>query len=155
MERNYLRMIRVMIARSRQGRREWSVYIARCADDSLYTGIAKNVEARIEQHNRGQGSAYARSRRPVAPVYVEKGMTRSQALVREAAIKAMPRPRKEKLVKQGPPKRRRRPGRMVPGGQALPLELRSRGGEWKRHASYAPARAQRKVAGRSEKARRL
>lgn len=101
MEKNYLRMIRVMNARSNQGRREWFVYIARCADDSLYTGIAKDVAARIENHNRGQGSAYARSRRPVALVYCEKRMTRSQALVREAAIKRLSRPQKERLVARG------------------------------------------------------
>ena len=47
----------------------WSVYIGRCADSSLYTGIAKNVEERIKLHNAGRGAKYTRSRLPVQLVY--------------------------------------------------------------------------------------
>lgn len=79
-------------------RREWSVYIARCGDGSLYTGIAKDVDARLAKHNSGRGAAYTRSRRPVALAYVEPGFTRGKALSREAAIKALPRADKQRLT---------------------------------------------------------
>lgn len=82
-------------------KKEWFVYIARCADDSLYTGIAKDVAARLEMHNSGRGAAYTRSRRPVALAYVEPGFTRSKALSREAQIKALRRPEKV-LLTRGP-----------------------------------------------------
>ena len=61
---------------------DWSVYIARCADGSLYTGIAKDVRARLAAHNAGRGAAYTRPRRPLRIVYREEGMTRSAALSR-------------------------------------------------------------------------
>lgn len=99
MKLNYLRMIR----RMRDGRRrEWSVYILRCGDGSLYTGITKDVVARTERHNAGKGAVYTRTRRPVRLVYQENGLTRRKALVREAAIKAMPRPKKMALADQAP-----------------------------------------------------
>ncbi|MDE2491420.1 MAG: GIY-YIG nuclease family protein [Elusimicrobia bacterium] len=79
--------------------RDWSVYIARCADDSLYTGVAKDVSARLAAHNAGRGAAYTRSRRPVRLAYREDGLTRSAALSREAAIKSLPRPEKLSLLK--------------------------------------------------------
>lgn len=82
-----------------KGKREWSVYLVRCVDGSLYTGIAKDVQARVEKHNNGQGAAYTRSHRPVKLFHQEKGFTRPQALVREAQIKRFPRPKKEGLVK--------------------------------------------------------
>lgn len=82
----------------KRGPREWSVYVLRCGDGSLYTGIAKDVEARLKKHNSGKGAAYTRTHRPVELVYQESRFTRSQALVREAAVKSMPRPRKEKLI---------------------------------------------------------
>ena len=81
--------------------KEWSVYMARCIDDSLYTGIAKNVEARLEAHNAGRGAAYTRARRPVRLVYTEKGFTRSKALSREASIKSLARVEKLALLKAG------------------------------------------------------
>ncbi|MFI5348368.1 MAG: GIY-YIG nuclease family protein [Elusimicrobiota bacterium] len=79
--------------------KEWSVYMARCVDGSLYTGIAKDVRARLAAHNSGRGAAYTRSRRPVKLVYAEKGFTRSTALSREARIKALERPGKLALLK--------------------------------------------------------
>jgi len=82
----------------KRGKKEWNVYILRCGDDTLYTGIAKNVEARFLQHQSGKGAAYTRTHLPVALIYQENGMTRSSALVREAAIKRLPRPQKEKLL---------------------------------------------------------
>ncbi|MBK8575817.1 MAG: GIY-YIG nuclease family protein [Elusimicrobia bacterium] len=82
-----------------RGKREWSVYLVRCADGSLYTGIAKNVEARVRKHNKGVGAAYTRSHRPVTLVHAEKRFTRSKALIREAQIKRYPRPQKIALVR--------------------------------------------------------
>jgi predicted GIY-YIG superfamily endonuclease len=80
--------------------KEWSVYLARCADDSLYTGIAKDVVARISAHNSGKGAAYTRSRRPVSLVYHKKGLTRSAALIEEARIKSLERAEKLALLKK-------------------------------------------------------
>ena len=77
---------------------EWSVYIVRCADDSLYTGIAKDVAARLAKHNAGKGAAYTRARRPVKLLYSENALTRSKALSREAGIKSLPRPQKQLLI---------------------------------------------------------
>lgn len=78
--------------------KDWEVYLALCNDGSLYTGIAKDAAARIAKHNDGKGAAYTRSRRPVKLVHREEGLTRSEALVREARIRALGRPGKEELV---------------------------------------------------------
>ncbi|MDD5628855.1 MAG: GIY-YIG nuclease family protein [Elusimicrobia bacterium] len=79
----------------------WSVYVVRCADGSLYTGTAKEVTERVAKHNSGRGAAYTRTRRPVRLLYHEDGLTRSEALVREAGIKSWPKPKKELLVGKG------------------------------------------------------
>lgn len=76
------------------------MYLVRCADESLYTGITKDVEARISAHNSGKGAAYTRSRRPVSLVYHRKGLTRSAALIEEARIKSLERPGKLALLKK-------------------------------------------------------
>ena len=76
------------------------MYLVRCADKSLYTGIAKDVTARLEAHNSGRGAAYTRSRRPVRLVYRKEGMTHSAALIEEARIKGLQRPDKLALVKK-------------------------------------------------------
>lgn len=81
----------------------WTVYIVRCSDGSFYTGIAKNVEARIAAHNRGRGAAYTRSRRPVEIVYLEKKRSRVPALLREIDIKRLTRSEKEELIARGRP----------------------------------------------------
>jgi len=80
--------------------KEWSVYLVRCADASLYTGIAKDVAARIAAHNSGKGAAYTRSRRPVDLVYHKKGLTRSKALIEEARIKSLERADKIAFLKK-------------------------------------------------------
>ena len=74
----------------------WFVYILRCADASLYTGITKDVKRRCQQHNAGTASRYTRSRLPAKLVWREAHASQSAALKREAAIKAMSR--KEKLA---------------------------------------------------------
>ena len=81
----------------------WSIYILRCGDDTLYTGIAKNVQARLAQHNSGKGAAYTKTRRPVVLLYRRDGYTRSEALIREAAIKALPRSQKQRLFQTSEP----------------------------------------------------
>lgn len=75
------------------------MYIARCADGSLYTGVAKDVKARMAAHNAGRGAAYTRPRRPVRMVYREDGLSRSAALSREAGIKSLDRLAKLSLIK--------------------------------------------------------
>lgn len=82
-------------------RKEWSVYILRCGDGSLYTGIAKNVATRLNQHRQGKGAVYTRTRLPVELLYQENRMTRSKALIREVQIKRLPRPAKKKLISVG------------------------------------------------------
>jgi putative endonuclease len=76
----------------------WFVYVVRCRDGSLYTGISTDVEARIARHNAGAGARYTRARRPVRLLYVERKRSRSTALKREAAIKGLTRARKIELV---------------------------------------------------------
>ena len=77
---------------------EWLVYILRCADDTLYTGITNDLIRRCDQHNAGTASRYTRSRLPVVLVYQETQATRSLALKRELAIKALSRKQKELLI---------------------------------------------------------
>ena len=76
----------------------WHVYIVRCADRSLYTGVATNVAARVATHNAGKGAKYTRGRRPVRLVYQECAGSRSAALKREHAIKRLVRAAKQQLV---------------------------------------------------------
>jgi putative endonuclease len=76
----------------------WFVYVVRCGDGSLYTGIATDVAARVSVHNDGRGARYTRSRRPVTLVYVERKRSRSTALKRELAIKALGRAEKLALI---------------------------------------------------------
>ena len=76
------------------------VYLVRCQDGSLYTGITTDPERRLKEHNRGLGAAYSRSRLPVTLVYRELVESRSQALRRERAIKSLTRAAKEALALQ-------------------------------------------------------
>lgn len=79
---------------------DWYVYIVRCADNSLYTGIAMNVEQRIDEHNNNNRLAakYTRSRRPVVLVYQQRLSSRSDAAKREAVIKRLTKGEKERLI---------------------------------------------------------
>ena len=76
----------------------WFVYVVRCRDGSLYTGISTDVQERVDAHNAGTGARYTRARRPVQIVHVERKRSRSTALKREAAIKALSREEKLALV---------------------------------------------------------
>ena len=72
-----------MLKLKKQLAERWFVYILRCADGSLYTGIAKDVDRRLEQHNAGTASRYTRSRLPVTLEYQEEQPNQSLALKRE------------------------------------------------------------------------
>ncbi len=80
---------------------DWFVYILRCADDSLYTGITTDVERRIKEHNgeiAKAGAKCTRARRPVTLVYQESAADRSAASKREMAIKSLTRQQKLALI---------------------------------------------------------
>lgn len=85
----------------------WFVYLLRCADGSLYTGISNDVPRRVAKHNAGTASRYTRSRLPVVLVYQEAQSCRSAALKRELAIKALSRQEKESLIRAARPIPRR------------------------------------------------
>jgi putative endonuclease len=78
-------------------RSSWHVYIVRCADRTLYTGVAKDLQARIAAHNGGRGAKYTRSRLPVKLVYSEAAMDRAAAQRREHEIKGLTRAAKRAL----------------------------------------------------------
>ena len=77
----------------------WFVYILRCADGTLYTGITKDLARRTQQHNDGTAARYTRSRRPVKLVYHEPQRSQSLALRREAAIKKLTRRMKLAMIR--------------------------------------------------------
>ena len=86
-----------------QSARNYFVYILKCADGTLYTGIATDLEKRVLEHNESpRGARYTKSRRPVALVYSEKAKTRSAALIREYALKQLPRKDKLALIANNP-----------------------------------------------------
>ena len=78
----------------------WYVYVVRCSDNTLYTGITTDVTRRLEEHNNDNslGARYTRHRRPVSLIYSETYETRSAASIRECEIKKMPRTKKELLI---------------------------------------------------------
>ena len=82
----------------------WYVYIVKCADDTLYTGITMDVGRRIVEHNNDDlyGAKYTRGRRPVCLVYQELLDSRSAAARRESEIKQLSRVEKETLIRQYP-----------------------------------------------------
>lgn len=77
----------------------WKVYMLRCGDGSLYTGIAVDVQARLATHRSGKGAKYTRGRGPLELVYTEQCPDKGTALKRELAIKALSREEKLKLIK--------------------------------------------------------
>ena len=76
----------------------WYLYILRCGDGSLYTGITTDVEKRLEAHRSGKGAKYTRGRGPLELVYREECGDHSEALKRELEIKALSREEKLKLL---------------------------------------------------------
>ena len=77
---------------------EWHVYILRCADGTLYTGVAADVSARFQRHASGRGARYTRGRGPLTLVHVEQAGSKGDALRREAAIRRLGRAGKEALI---------------------------------------------------------
>ena len=80
----------------------WYLYILRCKDNTLYTGITTDVEKRLEAHRSGKGAKYTRGRNPLELVYRECCGSHSDALKREAAVKRLSRQEKEKLIQKTP-----------------------------------------------------
>jgi len=81
----------------------WHVYVARCSDGTLYTGITTDPARREAAHNAGRGASYTRSRLPVRLVHLEPAADRGTALRRELAIKRLPRREKERLLTRSIP----------------------------------------------------
>ena len=77
---------------------DYYVYILKCSDGTLYTGMTNDPVHRLKVHNQGLGSKYTRVRRPVSFVYIESGLSKSDALKRERNIKKMTRQGKLKLI---------------------------------------------------------
>lgn len=74
------------------------VYILRCIDNTLYTGITNDLEKRLHNHNHtSAGARYTKTRRPVELIYAECCKDKHDAILRELAIKQLPRTAKEKL----------------------------------------------------------
>ncbi len=77
----------------------WYIYILRCADNSLYTGVTTDCERRLHEHNHSpRGAKYTKARRPVKLTYQEAAANRSEAQRREAEIKRLSAPQKEALI---------------------------------------------------------
>lgn len=113
MNQRYKRMLEGMRSKEKKSRKrpreKWFLYILRCSDQSLYTGITKDIERRLRMHSDGKATRYTRTRRPFEMVYQEICKTRTEALVRECAVKALPRKKKLTLIEQ---KDRRKNGRI-------------------------------------------
>jgi putative endonuclease len=79
----------------------WTVYLLRCSDESLYCGITKDLDRRVQEHNDGIGCRYTRPRRPVRLVWSADTLTKSEAYKEEYRIKRMSKATKEALVAEG------------------------------------------------------
>ena len=77
----------------------WYLYIVRCGEDSLYSGVTLDVDRRLYEHRAGKGSKYLRGRGPLQLVYVREFDSRGAALSAEISIKKLPRHKKEQLVR--------------------------------------------------------
>ena len=78
----------------------WHVYILRCGDGTLYTGITDDLDRRLAAHRAGKGAKYTRGRGPLELVYTETCPDKSAALKRELALKALPRQKKLELIQK-------------------------------------------------------
>ncbi len=77
----------------------WQVYVLRCGDGTLYTGIARDALARLRRHEAGKGARYTRGRGPLSMVLLEPAASHGDALRREAAIRRLGRAGKEALIR--------------------------------------------------------
>ncbi len=82
--------------------RPWTVYLVRCSDGTLYTGIARDLTRRLAQHNSGRGARYTRGRGPVRLLRSERRRSQGAALRREAEIKRWSRLEKLRWAKRKP-----------------------------------------------------
>lgn len=80
---------------------DWYVYIVRCSDGSLYTGITTDVERRLAEHRTPKGSKYLRGRGPLKLVFKKRIGEKGRALQVEREVKRLPRHKKERLIKTG------------------------------------------------------
>lgn len=76
----------------------WFVYLARCADDTLYCGITNDLVARLAAHNAGKGARYTRTRTPIEILATRRCMTKGRALQIEYRVKQLSREQKERLI---------------------------------------------------------
>ena len=76
----------------------WIVYMVKCSDNSIYTGISNDLKKRLDTHAQGNGSKYVRTRLPFKLIYIENSQSRSNALKREMEIKKLTKKKKELLV---------------------------------------------------------
>ena len=81
---------------------KWHLYLVRCADDTIYTGISSDVQSRIDKHNSGRGAKYTQARLPVRLIYSESQPNRISAMKREIEVKKWGRKRKENLASEFP-----------------------------------------------------
>lgn len=81
-----------------QNEQKYYVYIMKCADESLYTGITNDIDKRLTAHNNGKGAKYTRGRLPVSLVYKEELKSKGSALTRERQIKKLTRTKKLNLI---------------------------------------------------------
>ncbi len=79
---------------------KYFVYILHTADDTLYTGVTKDLEKRLNRHNRGYGGRYTRGRLPVSLVYYEQSANLKSAMMRERQIRRFSRKKKQELIKK-------------------------------------------------------
>ena len=79
---------------------KWHLYILKCGDGTLYTGITNDLARRLKQHNDGSASRYTRSRLPVKLIYEESCRSRSHALKKELAVKSLTRQEKDKYIRR-------------------------------------------------------
>lgn len=82
---------------------DWELYILRCGDGTLYTGIARDADKRLAMHRSGKGAKYTRGRGPLTMVYREHCGNHGEALRREYAVKQLTREEKERLIGKGTP----------------------------------------------------
>jgi putative endonuclease len=118
-KKKYKRMLEGMQKKRRKKGEPWFLYILECSDGSFYTGVTKDIERRLSEHNKGVASKYTRLRLPVELRYSEECAGRTEALVRECQVKALPRKKKEELVRGPPAGKRKSSGRAAarPGGR--------------------------------------
>lgn len=80
-----------------QNKEPWFVYLLRCSDNSIYTGISIDVEARVKKHNLGRGAMFTSGRRPVTLMFKEEHPDQASAMRRERQIKTWDKRKKELL----------------------------------------------------------